>query len=117
MTELLTDLIGFLSAVISFVLFLPQASLTWTNRGNPEALRSVSAGTQYLILCNAILWGVYAMLTEAFWVGAPGLVNAPLAVVTLVLLHRSRRALLMTPADIAGGTYNSLAAMPKQFKA
>lgn len=88
---LITDVIGFVSSVISFVLFLPQAKRTWEVRHDPKSLRGVSSGTQWLILCNATLWGVYAVMTGAFWVGAPGLVNAPLAITTLILIGRAKR--------------------------
>lgn len=93
----ITDVIGFVSSVISFVLFLPQAKRTWEVRHDPKSLRGVSSGTQWLILCNATLWGVYAVLTGAFWVGAPGLVNAPLAIATLLLIGRAKR--MDTPAN------------------
>lgn len=86
------DLLGLISAVISFALFLPQGKLVWVNRGNVTALKGISRGTQWMILGNAVSWGAYAVLTGAFWVGAPGLVNGPLAVMTLVLLHRIKSA-------------------------
>lgn len=88
--DLLTEAIGFAASVIAFVLFVPQARHTWRVRNTPTAVAGVSAGTQWLLLCNAVLWGVYAVLTGAFWVGAPGLVNGPLAVVTLALIYRGR---------------------------
>lgn len=90
---LLIDAIGFAASVISFVLFLPQAQRTWQMRKNPQALRGVSLGTQWFVLCNATLWGVYAVITSAFWVGAPGIVNAPLAIAQLVLVSRARRVI------------------------
>jgi len=34
---------------------------------------------------NACLWGAYAVGTGSLWAGAPGLVNGPLAIVTIVL--------------------------------
>lgn len=90
MDNLLADFLGLISAVISFALFLPQGKLVWTHRGNVAALKGVSRGTQWMILGNAVSWGIYAVLTGAFWVGAPGLVNGPLAIMTLVLLHRAK---------------------------
>lgn len=89
------DVVGFLASVTAFVLFLPQALLTWRRRGDVEALRGVALGTQVVLLANAGLWGLYGVLTEAFWVAAPGLLNAPLAVLTIALVLRSRR---WTPA-------------------
>lgn len=90
MDILITEVIGFLASIISFTIFLPQALRTWRVRNDPIALAGISTGTQLLILANATLWGVYALLTGAFWVGAPGLLNAPLAALTIFLIHRSR---------------------------
>lgn len=84
------EAIGFLASAISFTIFLPQALRTWRVRNDPIALAGISTGTQLLILANATLWGVYAVLTGAFWVGAPGLLNAPLAAFTIFLIYRSR---------------------------
>ena len=87
---LLTNVVGAAASLISFALWVPQARLTWMNRHDPAALAGVSAMTSWLILVNGVLWLVYAGLTGAFWSGAPGLVNIPLAVSTLVLLRRGR---------------------------
>jgi len=53
-------------------------------------LPGVSAGTQWLLLANALCWGGYALLTGSLWADAPGLVNAPLAVLTIVVLRRAK---------------------------
>lgn len=90
MITFLVEAIGFLAAVVSFIIFLPQALRTWSVRKDPIALAGISIGTQWLILCNATLWGVYAILTGAFWVGAPGILNAPLALFTIFLVFRAR---------------------------
>lgn len=87
----MVDVIGFAASVTAFVLFLPQAALTWRARHNPAALRGVSVGTQLTLLLNAILWGVYGVSTNAYWVAAPGLINGPLAVLTLWLVMRPQR--------------------------
>ena len=89
--EMLVSVIGMFASVISFVLWIPQATLVWRERNNPIALIGVSPVTQILVLCNATLWGVYAILTSAFWAGAPGIINAPLAASTLVILYRGRK--------------------------
>lgn len=88
--DLITEATGFLASLIAFILFLPQARRTWQVRSDAHALAGVSTGTQWLLLANAVLWGGYAVLAEAFWVGAPGLVNAPLAIATLLLISRGR---------------------------
>lgn len=87
---LLESVIGALAAVISFVLWLPQAVTMWRNRNDPKALAGMSQGTLWLVVCNASLWFLYAYLTQAFWTGAPGLVNLPLAIFGLLLINRSK---------------------------
>lgn len=89
--ELATEAVGLSASVIAFVLFLPQAMRIWAARADPRALAGVSRATQWFVLANASLWAVYAVLTGAFWIGAPGLINGPLAIAALVLLYRGRR--------------------------
>lgn len=96
---LIIEATGFLASVIAFALFLPQARRTWQVRHDPHALAGISAGTQWLLLTNAVLWGLYAALSGAFWVGAPGLVNGPLAVATLLLIFRAKRHDMNRPVD------------------
>lgn len=86
------DLIGFLASATAFGLFVPQAMLTWRKRRDAAALSGVSVGMQAVLLGNAVLWGAYGVLTGAFWVAAPGLVNGPLALATLLLVLRARRS-------------------------
>lgn len=88
----MVNLLGALGAALSFVLFLPQAALVWRSRCDHARLRGVSIGTQVLILCNATVWGIYAIITGAFWVGAPGLVNASLALASIYFVARARRS-------------------------
>lgn len=102
-------LIGLAAAVVSFVLWLPQALLVWKNRRNPLALSGVSMTTQYLVMMNATLWGVYALMTGAYWSGAPGLVNFPLAVMTVSITRRAIRSsedsiILVVPSVSAAET-------------
>lgn len=51
-----------------------------------------------LLILNALSWGLYGYLTQAFWVAAPGFVNLPLAVVSIVLILRSRYSKEEEPA-------------------
>lgn len=81
-------ILGVVGTIISFALWLPQASLVYANRNQPEKLTGLSKATMYLVLANALCWGAYALLTGAFWAGAPGLINGPLAIAVLVVLHR-----------------------------
>jgi uncharacterized protein with PQ loop repeat len=88
--NLVIELVGFLASAVSLVLWWPQAARVWRFRHAPDGLGGVSIPTQALLLANAALWAVYALLTGSFWVGAPGLVNAPLALGTIALVRRSR---------------------------
>lgn len=89
MDTLTVNIVGFLASSFSFILWLPQARLTWLNRKNPEKLSGISLGTQYAVVCNALLWGVYAFLAEAWWAGALGIVNLPLALGTIYLVKKA----------------------------
>lgn len=88
---LIANAVGAIASMVSFVLWLPQARTTYLHRHDPVALSGLSRGTFLLVLANASLWGLYAALTDAFWVGAPGLINGPLAAWTLWLIHRAGR--------------------------
>jgi len=92
------ELLGFTASVMSFVLWWPQAALVWRCRKRGEQLRGVSTSSQLLLLTNACLWGAYAVGTGSLWVGAPGLVNGPLAIITIVLLRQARQRLRPLPA-------------------
>lgn len=89
-----TDAVGFLASLVSSVLFLPQAARVWRMRNDQRSLEGVSPLGQVLLLINASLWGLYAVLTGAYWAGVPGLLNFPLACLTLFLLRRGRSASL-----------------------
>lgn len=99
MDLIITNLVGFVASSFSFIMFVPQARAVWLNRKTPAALEGVSATGQWMLLGNATLWAIYAVLTGAFWVGAPGLVNAPLAIVVIILLRRSHN---LEPSDDCG---------------
>ncbi len=85
-------MLGFIGSSLSFILWLPQAKLTWQNRHSAEKLAGISTGTQYVVLANATTWGIYAILTEAWWVGAPGLINFPLALGTILLVRKAQQS-------------------------
>jgi uncharacterized protein with PQ loop repeat len=90
----LVEFLGFTASAVSFILWWPQAIRVWRCRRAGASLRGVSLSSQALLLFNAALWGAYGVVTNSLWVGAPGLVNAPLAVATIVIVVRGRR----TPA-------------------
>lgn len=82
--------LGPLVAVIAFAVFIPQAITAWRWRNDPHALRGISLTTNAFIVNNSILWGLYAWELRELWVGAAGLINAPLAAMIIVLVIRSR---------------------------
>lgn len=84
------ETLGIVASVIAFVLWLPQAVKAWESRSDPHALAGVSLSTQVLVLANAVLWAGYGVETGALWVAAPGLVNAPLSLLVMGLIVRSR---------------------------
>ena len=92
------EIVGLIASLVSFVLWWPQAALVWRCRRHGEQLRGVSTSSQLLLLVNAGLWGAYAVGTGSLWVGAPGLVNGPLAIATIILLKHARRGLPQAPA-------------------
>ncbi|MEW1980798.1 hypothetical protein AB0333_07695 [Citricoccus sp. NPDC079358] len=71
----LVSWVGMAGTVLAFVLFLPQARHAWTNQRRPERLRGISVTGQVCVIANALVWGLYAFLTGAFWTGAPGIIN------------------------------------------
>lgn len=91
---MLAHAVGFIMSIVAFVVWLPQATLVLKNRKAPAMLAGVSIWTQILALFNALGWGLYAVLTGALWSGAPGIVNGPLAIMTIILLVRARRTLV-----------------------
>lgn len=61
-------------------------------RRDAHALAGIAIGTQLLVLANAALWFAYAGVLGSFWVGVPGLINAPLSAVIIALVLRTRVA-------------------------
>lgn len=91
MKSMLINFLGLTASVISFILWLPQARVTWLSRKDPEKLRGISIGTQLLVMLNATIWAVYAVLANSLWVGVPGLVNFPLALITVIIVLKATR--------------------------
>lgn len=93
----MADFIGLLASMMSFILFLPAAKKVWENRNDPHALKGASVGMNLLIVLNALLWALYGFLTHAFWVAAPGIVNLPLALFSVYLILKGRKAKVKEP--------------------
>ena len=84
------NILGFTMSCVAVVMWIPQASNTWRMRHDRQALQGISIGTQVLLACNAIGWVLYGLATGALWVGAPSIINLPLAIITIIIVHRSR---------------------------
>ncbi len=87
-----TEVIGMMASLTSFLTWLPQGARVWRNRRNPAALGGIVLSTQVISLAGCILWGTYALLIDSFWLGAPSLVNGPIAIGTLVVVRRAQRS-------------------------
>lgn len=87
-----TEAVGLLASLTSFVLWLPQGVRVWRARREPAALTGIAISTQVISLAGNVLWFVYALLIDSFWLGAPIVVNLPVLVLTIGLLVRARRA-------------------------
>lgn len=92
----LTETIGLLASLTSFLLWLPQGQRVWKHRHDPAQLAGVALSTQYISLAGTALWGVYALLIGSFWLGAPAIVNAPVAIMTIAVVTRGQRATVPT---------------------
>ncbi|MHA6668384.1 hypothetical protein ACX3O0_05895 [Homoserinimonas sp. A447] len=88
---LLLNALGFAATAFSFMMWVPQARTTWQNRNDPLRLAGISEATQWLLLIGYLLWGAYGLLIESYWVAAPSAVSMPLALATIILIHRGRR--------------------------
>lgn len=102
-----TETIGLMASLTSFLLWIPQGTRVWKARRTPEELRGIALSTQVISLAGSALWLAYAVLIGSFWLGAPVVVNGPIAIMTLVVLARGRRAL----ADAAPGAVVTAAAV------
>ena len=89
--ETFINLLGLTGSIILLVVWLPQAISTWKSRRVPQWLAVQPLGPQYFTLLNAALWGLYAVLSHAYWVGIPGLAMFLLALLTVLLIHRGRK--------------------------
>lgn len=87
----LETVLGVTGNIFSVVLFVPNALTVYRHRKDTAAMRGVSATMQLFVLGNALTWFLYAWVTQAWWVAAPGAFNAPLAVFVLVLIWRAHR--------------------------
>lgn len=107
-----TEAIGLLASLSSFLLWIPQGLRVWRGRHDPAALRGVAPSTQVIALAGGLLWVVYAVLLDSFWIGAPVVVSGPIAAVTLVVLVRGQRAERAAAADVVAAPDATTGAQP-----
>jgi len=80
---MIIELLAWLGALLSCLLSVPQ--LVRALHG--DRLDGVSSTTYWLVLANAAVWGVWAVLAGQYAAGVPALVNGPAAVLILARLH------------------------------
>jgi uncharacterized protein with PQ loop repeat len=85
------NLLGFAATGFSIFMWIPQARTTWKNRNDPGRLAGVSETTQWLTMIGYLLWGLFGVLSESYWVAAPSVVAFPLALATIFVVRRGRR--------------------------
>ncbi|EYR65076.1 hypothetical protein N866_15270 [Actinotalea ferrariae CF5-4] len=86
---LLTEVSGLLASITGLLLWLPQGLRVWRDRHDPERLAGIALPTQVLSLAGNVLWLVHAIGIGSFWLGAPSIVNMPIAVMTIVVVRRA----------------------------
>lgn len=105
--QLLTEVSGFLASITGLLLWLPQGQRVWRDRHEPERLAGISVSTQVLSLAGNVLWLVHAIGIGSFWLGAPSVVNVPIAIMTIVVVRRAARGTVLPTAVVqqaAAGT-------------
>ena len=107
-----TEVIGMMASLTSFLLWLPQGARVWRYRDEPAQLAGIAMSTQVISVAGNVLWTAYAVLLGSFWLGAPAIVNLPIAVATIVVLRRGAAAAARaTAAGPAGDVVEDPAAL------
>lgn len=89
-TSAWVDALGYIGAIASCLLVLPQAIRACRYQKSPEALAGVSTGAMWAGLVNACVWLVWAALSGAYPAGLPSVVNGPAAAFCLLRVLRAR---------------------------
>ena len=90
-TDIAINALGFAGTCFSFLMWMPQARITWQSRNDAVRLAGISETTQWLLVLGYGVWGTYGLLSESLWVAAPSVVAIPLAAATIVVIRRGRR--------------------------
>lgn len=90
-TDFAINALGFVGTGFSFLMWMPQARITWHSRNDAVRLAGISETTQWLLVLGYTVWGTYGLLSSSLWVAAPSIVAIPLAAATIVVIRRGRR--------------------------
>ncbi|MGV8876639.1 MAG: hypothetical protein ACOH1K_03915 [Rhodoglobus sp.] len=90
-TDFAINALGFAGTAFSFLMWVPQARITWQSRNDAVRLAGISETTQWLLVLGYSVWGMYGLLSASLWVAAPSIIAIPLAAATVVVIRRGRR--------------------------
>ncbi|EAR25309.1 hypothetical protein A20C1_01936 [marine actinobacterium PHSC20C1] len=90
-TDFAINALGFVGTGFSFLMWMPQARITWQSRNDAVRLAGISETTQWLLVLGYSVWGAYGLLSASMWVAAPSVIAIPLAAATIVVIRRGRR--------------------------
>lgn len=90
-TDIAINALGFVGTAFSFLMWVPQARITWQSRNDAVRLAGISETTQWLLVLGYSVWGAYGLLSASMWVAAPSIIAIPLAAATIVVIRRGRR--------------------------
>lgn len=99
--DAVTDVVGWMAAAVSTVMFLPQVVRTWRQRHNPAELAGISLVAFGLITVNASLWMSYGVLRSDPQMTFSNMLIVLTALGTIVLVTRGRS--LAGPGEPAPG--------------
>lgn len=85
---MIVNILGFLANLTSLILWIPQARTTWENRNSFGALSGISLITQLLVVTNTILWCVYGLMINNFWLPLGTIIILPLACFTIFIKYK-----------------------------
>lgn len=88
----MTDVVGWMAAAVSTVMFLPQVMHTWRQRHSPAELAGISVVAFGLIAVNASLWMAYGVLRSDPQMTFSNMLIVLTALGTIVLVARGRSA-------------------------
>jgi uncharacterized protein with PQ loop repeat len=80
---MIIEVLAWSGALLSSLLSVPQLLRALRS----ERLDGISATTYWLVLGNALVWAVWAVLAEEYAAGVPALVNGPAAILIIIRLH------------------------------